>query len=215
MKIRCPRCEKKLSVPDKYAGKAIRCPACNRGLKVPKPQTAVAGDSGLDLEGLAALEAQTTQMSEEERTDAEEAMQGAVEAGDGLFRVCPSCNVKVRADDPTVEVLCSHCWKPIPATAGGELAGKTRRKQKTVSATGAGGFYSELASSVMYPVPALSSLMTAAGIAFLAALLPVVVMTAGAQLMEQGNVGTEHNLAVAEVACEESRVLEQVEHHSP
>jgi len=200
MKLRCPRCEKKLSVPDKYAGKTIRCPACNRGLKVPKPQTAVAGDSGLDLEGLAALEAQTTQMSDEERAGAEEALQSAAEAGEDLLRVCPHCNAKVKADDPGVEILCSHCWKAIPATAGGELGGKVRFKRKTVSATGAGGFYSELAASVTYPVPALSSLMTAAGIAFLAALLPVVVMTGGAQLMEQSAVGTEQGVQQADLS---------------
>jgi hypothetical protein len=200
MKLRCPRCEKKLSVPDKYAGKSIRCPACNRGLKVPKPQTAVAGDSGLDLEGLAALESQTTQMSGEERAGAEEALQSAAEAGKSLSRVCPHCHVRVRADDPGVERLCSHCWKPIPATAGGEPGGKVRHKRKAVSATGAGGFYSELSASVTYPVPALSSLMTAAGIAFLAALLPVVLMTGGAQLMEQGNVGTEQGVQQADLS---------------
>ncbi len=198
MKLRCPRCEKKLAIPDRYAGKTIRCPACNRGLKVPKPQTAVAGDTGLDLEGLAALETQTTQMSDEERVGAEEAVQAAAESGESLFRVCPHCNARVQTDDPGAEVLCSHCWKAIPAAVGGELAGKQRTQRKTVSATGAGGFYSELASSVAYPVPALSSLLTAAGIAFLAALLPVVVMTAGAQLMEQGDVGTEKGVQQAD-----------------
>lgn len=201
MKLRCPRCEKKLSVPDRYAGKSIRCPACNRGLKVPKPQTAVAGDTGLDLESLAALETQTTQMSDEERTGAEEAVLAAADSGEGLIRVCPHCNAKVRTDDPGADILCSHCWKAIPGTGGGGgLGGRTRTARKAVSATGAGGFYSELASAVMYPMPALSSILTAAGIAFLAALLPVVFMTGAAQLMEQGNVGTEQGVRQADLS---------------
>lgn len=73
MKLRCPRCQKKLAIPDKYAGKAIRCPACSRAFSVPK-LTAGTGAameaSKLDLEGLAGLERASTEMDERELAEA-------------------------------------------------------------------------------------------------------------------------------------------------
>ncbi|MFQ5412804.1 MAG: hypothetical protein ACE5EC_10930, partial [Phycisphaerae bacterium] len=62
MKLRCPRCQKKLAVPDRYMGKAIRCPACNKAFNVPKSKSPWAGPIGnveLDLEDLAKIEAAT------------------------------------------------------------------------------------------------------------------------------------------------------------
>ena len=36
LKFRCPKCEKKLAVPEKLAGKAIRCPNCQTAVRTPK-----------------------------------------------------------------------------------------------------------------------------------------------------------------------------------
>lgn len=206
MKLRCPRCQKKLAVPDKYAGKAIRCPACNKAFNVPKAQASTAGpigDSALDLEGLAQLEAATSEMSEEERLEAERARdaEAADQPADPTMRTCPNCQNQTRVEDPHVEILCSHCWEPIPADADGAASGEKQSSgRRGMSATGAGGFYSELAGSVVYPLGALSSLITASGIAFLAALAPVAVMTAAANMMELENVGTEQGVQKADLS---------------
>ncbi|MBK8271423.1 MAG: hypothetical protein IPK83_25130 [Planctomycetes bacterium] len=69
-----------------------------------------------------------------------------------------------------------------------------------VTATGKGGFYTELAGAFAYPIPALSSILTASGIAFLAAMLPVAVITALSNLMEQSNVGTEEGVQSADLS---------------
>ena len=203
MKIRCPRCQKKLSIPDKYAGRGIRCPSCNRGITVPNLTAAVGGSVGhseLDLEGLAQLEAQTTEMSEEERTEVETTLAAKrAEESDDAGRFCPHCFYKCKVEDPHSEVLCPHCGKAIPAIASATSA-KKPRQQKGPGATGAGGFYTELAASVGYPLPALASLLTAAGIAFGAALVPVMVMTAAAELMQQSQVGTVEGVQKADLS---------------
>ena len=189
MKIRCPRCEKKLSIADKYAGLAIRCPACNRGFNVPKLAEAMASTGGgeLDLSTLAAAEARTTQMTEEELAAFQGSAAETVEPG---IRICPHCQSKVKAEDPTVEALCSHCWKSIPAVGTGGLGGKKVKSAREVNAFGRGGFYTEIGNAVMYPTTALGSIVTAAIVAFLAAVLPVVLLTGAANVMSFSNVGT-------------------------
>lgn len=208
MKIRCPRCEKMLSIPDKYAGKTIRCPGCNQAFKVPA-LTAALGAGGapkLDLEDLARLEQGGSQLTEEElaahATQEQAGIDAEAEAKLG-YRTCPHCRAKIKAKDPYVELLCSHCWKPIPAVGGsGSGLGGKKIKQTgvEVTATGKGGFYTELASAFTYPIPALSSILTASGIAFLAAMLPVVVITGASSLMEQSNVGTEQGVQKADLS---------------
>ncbi|MFQ5411694.1 MAG: hypothetical protein ACE5EC_05335, partial [Phycisphaerae bacterium] len=141
-------------------------------------------------------------MSEEDRLEAESALEaGRVEpAGDPTLSVCPHCHKQTKVEDPHVEILCSHCWKPIPALSGGAEAGKRPSGTRLISATGAGGFYAELAGSVFYPIGALSSLLTASGVAFLAALVPVAVMTLAANVMELENVGTEQGVQKADLS---------------
>lgn len=207
MKIRCPRCEKMLNVPEKYAGKAIRCPGCNQAFKVPALKAAVGrGGAGLDLEDLARLEQGGSQLSEEELAAHAAQQQSDIDAEADAkqgFRTCPNCKKKVKAKDPYVELLCSHCWKPIPAVGGtgSGLGGKKIRQGAVeVKATGKGGFYTELASAFAYPIPALSSILTASAIAFAAAMLPVVVVTGASNLMEQSNVGTEQGVQQADLS---------------
>ncbi len=202
MKVRCPRCEKKLNIPDKYAGKAVRCPACNQAFNVPKLAVAVGaagGRGGLDLEGLAALEAQTQQLSDEDRTALESAAAPG-EALDPTVRICPHCGTKVKAANATVDILCSHCWKAIPGQGGGGFESKKKVANKTITATGAGGFYAELFSSLTYPLSAIHSLAAAALIAFGAAIVPVAVMTALANTMEMSNVGTVEGVKEADLS---------------
>ena len=207
MKIRCPRCEKLLSIPEKYAGKAIRCPGCNQAFKVPALTAAVGGSGGggVDLEDLARLERGTSQLSEEELAAhaAQQAGEADAEAeARSGFRTCPHCQKKTKATNLNVDLLCSHCWKPIPALGeGGGLGRKAIKQASTeVKATGKGGFYTEIGSAFAYPIPAVSSILSASGIAFLAAMLPVLIITGGSNLMEQSNVGTVEGVQEADLS---------------
>lgn len=197
MKVRCPRCQKKLAIPDKYAGKAIRCPSCSKPFTLP----ALSGDASgrldatrMDLEGLASLERQSSGMERRELAAAEADIKAHAKAAAATAppneRICPNCNKRTRVDDPYVEVLCSHCWNPIPALVKG---GTTRHAGGLILAktTGPGAFYGELAGSLAYPIPAISSIATASVVAICAALAPVAVLTAMTYLMEQSNVGLD------------------------
>ncbi len=191
MRLRCPRCQKKLTVPDKYGGKAIRCPACNRAFSVPKA-TASTGRSldtaRMDLEGLASLERRSTELTPEELRESQSAIDlgiPAKRAASANMRTCPSCQKETKVEDLYAEVLCSHCWNPIPAMIKGEVWAP----RKTAVSGGPSSFYAELATSVVYPIPALPSLLTAAAIAIGAGLVPVAVMTVLAHVMQLGDVG--------------------------
>lgn len=199
MKLRCPRCEKKLSIADKYAGRAIRCPACNRGFTVPKLEQAAGPVSEIDLAGLAALEVGTQQLTEEEREQLEaERLQTPTEPG---VRVCPHCGAKVKAVDATVEILCSHCWKNIPAPqATSSYGGKKIKGLKEIGAFNRGGFYSEIGNATTYPLSALGSIMTAALVAFLAGVVPVVFLTGASNVMNFSNVGTAQEAEQADLS---------------
>lgn len=143
--------------------------------------------SKLDLESLAGLERASNEMDGDELAEAQ--AQVAAEKAEQAkvnpkVRVCPNCQRPTETTDPYAEILCSHCWQPIPALVKGETLAKTGRGRG-----GASSFYSELASTIAYPVPALASLASAAGIAIAAALVPVAVMTGLSYIMAQGNVG--------------------------
>jgi len=188
MKLRCPRCRQKLTVPDEYAGKAVRCPACNRAFMVPKPQAAVAvgePDAGLDLVAMAAMESQSGTLDGDSSSPAVDAPSPA--DVDPNVRVCPHCKKQMRTQDPNADVLCSHCWEPIPglASAAAQAAADRRRPRER------GGvlvFYSELASSLVYPFPAISSLATAVLFAIGAGLVPVALVTGVLRLIATGQV---------------------------
>lgn len=194
MKVRCPRCRQKITVADKFAGKAIRCPSCNRGFALPKPQAAVGADaeSGLDLQGLAELESSSELLSRKEMAKvraAEASEQGDKSAG----RICPSCHKSVRAADPYTEVLCSHCWQPIPALLKGgrvQVAVSAALARRRPPGEGSAAFYAELTSCLTYPLSAFGSVVAAALIAVAAGLVPVAVITGGLEMMHQYTVGT-------------------------
>jgi len=206
MKLRCPRCQHKLSVPDKYAGRGVRCPACNKPFNVPRIRTAEQGGpdrAALDLEGLASLEAQSSEMGAKELAAAQAVLrqQAAKAGGDRKVRTCPNCQKETAVDDPYLEILCSHCWSPIPALVKGSAPGKGPVSAgQTLRATRTGGFYAELSSCLAYPIPAMGSILTAAAAAFLAGLVPLAVMTGLSHVMEQGTVGTPEGVQKADLS---------------
>jgi DNA-directed RNA polymerase subunit RPC12/RpoP len=177
MKLRCPRCRQKLTVPDDYGGKAVRCPACNRTFSVPKVQAAVgsAAEPGLDLDDLARLESSGDVLSKKELAKSSAALETQKPRQESL-RVCPHCRKEVQAQDPHAEVLCSHCWHPIPAMVKGA---KPVAAAAIIARTDDGStvFYGGLISCLSYPLPALGSLFAAVLVAVSAALLPVALIT--------------------------------------
>ncbi|MFH1417557.1 MAG: hypothetical protein ABII12_04625 [Planctomycetota bacterium] len=194
MKLRCPRCRQKLSVPEKYAGKAVRCPACNCALQVPKLQAAIGGqvdDDGMDLGSFADLESQSTVLSRRELAKAR-AAEEKKRVDEATLRTCPNCKKQVHVEDPYADLLCSHCWEPIPALIKGRSASSAVSESRLAAkqGLGPGGFYPELATCFTYPVQALGSLITAAIVAIAAGLVPVAVMTGATRLMAQSSVGT-------------------------
>ncbi len=204
MKLHCPRCEKKLSIPDKFAGKAIRCPACNRAFNVPKPQVALSGPGGaaVDLENLAALERGSSQMGEEELAGAKMADHSKAKAKPGE-RTCPQCNKITEVQDIYVEILCSHCWTPIPGVSVGDGydVGDTKLVgYKGSIATGSVTFYNGLATAMAYPIQAIGSLLVAVLVAIGIILLPVAMMTAVGQTAEQSAVGTIEGVKQADLS---------------
>lgn len=205
MKLHCPRCEKKLSIPDKFAGKAIRCPACNRAFNVPKPQVALSGPGGaaVDLENLAALERGSSQMGEEELAGAKMADHSRAKAKPGE-RTCPQCNKITQVQDIYVEILCSHCWTPIPGVSVGDGydVGDTKLVgYKGSTATGTVTFYNGLATAMAYPIQAIGSLLVAVLVAIGIILLPVAMMTAVGQTAEQSAVGTVEGVKQADLSA--------------
>jgi len=204
MKLHCPRCEKKLSIPDKFAGKAIRCPACNRAFNVPKPQAALSGPGGpaVDLENLAALERGSSQMGEEELAGAQLHSKARPKAKPGE-RICPQCEKVTPSQDIYAEILCSHCWTPIPGVSVGD--GYDTGDTKLVGYKGSVGqssvsFYNGLATAMGYPVQAIGSLLVAVLVAISIILLPVALMTAVAQATEQSAAGSAAGVKDADLS---------------
>lgn len=201
MKLRCPGCQKVLNVADAAAGKAVRCPGCNRAVRVPQKaaEPAVAATRGVrstvDLDSLAQLESRSAQLGQEElaAVQSELAAKRAATAAP-TSRVCPKCKKETPVKDPRVEVLCSHCWEPIPGiasddaydTGGARLVG-----HHGGGAEGTTRFYDGLASALAYPGPAIGSILLVVVIAMGSIFLPVGLMTAMAAATAQSEVGKE------------------------
>ncbi|HVP12780.1 MAG TPA: hypothetical protein VMV94_16515 [Phycisphaerae bacterium] len=204
MTLRCPRCRQKVTVPDKFAGKAVRCPACNRAFAVPKLQAAVGrseNDSDLSREDLAKLESSSEVLSKRELNKIRS--HPPADADDsGSVRVCPNCKKEVLGKDPYAEVLCSHCWQPIPALIKGSKSGAAFAaiKARRAATEGPAVFYAELTSCLTYPLPALGSVFTAAVVAVAAGLLPAAAITGGIRLMAQYAVGSTQGVAKSDLS---------------
>ncbi|MEM7625999.1 MAG: hypothetical protein AAF333_10255 [Planctomycetota bacterium] len=107
IKFRCGNCQKKIGVPEKYAGRAIKCPGCETRLSVPKPpepepEAVSALDDALpDLAGLAALEAAAAPAA---------AVGGGLKQIEAPGRTCPSCGAAV-SDKAVICISCGHSFK--------------------------------------------------------------------------------------------------------
>lgn len=191
MKLRCPRCQSKIAVPDEWAGRNIRCKGCNKAFRIPRPSQTIAPartDAGLNLEDLASLERGTAAMDEREVKE----LSGQLPVHESstpepTSRTCPHCNKEVTLKDPYVEALCSNCWQPIPALVKGKPVdpafSTSFRSEPEV------GFYSGLTSAFSYPFGASGSLITSVVAAVGVILLPVAGAVGIAFAVEQGKAG--------------------------
>lgn len=194
MKLRCPRCQSRIVVPEEWAGRTIRCRGCNKAFRVPRPTRTIAptrADAGLDLEDLAQRERSTQELDPRQAAELKRAAPPpAAEPAPSrpTVRVCPHCQKEVTIKDPHVEVLCSNCWEPIPALVRGaeatkEFAATHIRPSRQLD------FYGGLASVFTYPFGALASLLAAMLVGIGIILLPVALYVGIARTVEQGSSG--------------------------
>src|SRR5215831_13336163 len=59
MELLCPNCQKKLTVPEQYAGQLMRCPLCQGTFTVPAMPSTVAAEGAEPFGGLAPAKAET------------------------------------------------------------------------------------------------------------------------------------------------------------
>ena len=186
IKLICKRCNKKISVPDDWAGRYVRCAGCNLPMKVPVPDDGPPPPKHGLLDQLAEAESgpRTAEAGEAAPTftriprpsEADEA-----EARKPERRVCPHCGKPVTATDPSASVLCSHCWQPIPPVGADQQAEEAEAVYERVRAMEKGhatdeGFYSQVGSVFMYPIRALNQILLAAAVGTLPLALILWVM---------------------------------------
>ncbi len=115
VKIRCPECEKGLTLPDKARGRAVRCPSCGGKVNVPggpaksggprrKRSESPSPSGGADVEDMLA------RMDLSRVEDAE-------------ARICPRCGAEAREDD----VECDKCGVDLET---GQLSARKKKLKK-------------------------------------------------------------------------------------
>ena len=117
VKVRCPECQKVLTLPDQARGKTARCPDCQGRVPVPgakkKPATA------RPKAAAAARKPARAEVTEEELF----ANMDLSRVEDHKVRVCPKCGVPVDEED----IECPKCGVTI---ATGRLSAERQRKKE-------------------------------------------------------------------------------------
>lgn len=116
IKFRCENCQKKIGVPDEYAGKQVRCPQCKDTLRVPEPELQLAAAeepapiwSDELLQGVG----QEEQSPPMQLAPAEPAAPVKPKMPRFDERICPRCSQgNVRDTD-----FCVHCGCPLKKIA--------------------------------------------------------------------------------------------------
>lgn len=111
VKIRCPGCEKVLTVPDTARGKAVKCPSCSEKVSVPAAKDAPTSKTAKTKKS-AAPDSESSLMSFD-----------LSKAEDADARVCPKCGYDMTyLDEETTE--CPECGTDIATGGLGEKARK-------------------------------------------------------------------------------------------
>ena len=109
LKFRCSICDKKIGVPDEYAGKKVKCPQCTNPVVVPEPEPQAQPDLPVD----SAPDSIWT-----------DDLLAPPEPDPGQYyptdeNTCPQCNASMALDDNS----CPDCgYTPVPISTGGSRA---------------------------------------------------------------------------------------------
>lgn len=114
VKVRCPECEKVLTLPDQARGKTAKCPSCQA--KVPVP-------GGKKKPAQAAAKSASKKPQREETEDELFANLDLSRAEDQKSRVCPKCGVPVEEDD----IECPKCFVNLST---GRLSAERQKKKE-------------------------------------------------------------------------------------
>ncbi len=123
VKVRCPECEKVLTVPDEARGKAVKCPACSGRVPVPRGQKS----SGPKRQKAAAGAAKTRKPARSAAPEDEDALFANLDlsrAEDRSTRVCPRCGIQVDEED----IECPKCG--VDLVTGRLSAEKLAKKER-------------------------------------------------------------------------------------
>ena len=124
VKVKCPSCEKVLSVPDAARGKAVKCPQCETRISVPRDDDSV--DTGVKSTRSASTKSKPKPKQAAKVIDAEAALASfdMRRAEDTEARICSKCGFDMQYQDEE-DTECPQCG--FDSNAGG-LGAKARKK---------------------------------------------------------------------------------------
>jgi hypothetical protein len=173
-------------VPDEWAGRRVRCLGCNKVLLLPYPD-----EGAEELEDISGPVIDLSEMaSPSVLDDAEEPYfpdvsrqviaqkKPAKPAGEGATRTCPKCGRLTKAADAYSEVLCPHCWTPIPAMAGPGKPKATKEAAPEVFRLMSLGMAGSLPTAFPYAARAWPSLLPGMFLGLLGLVAPLIVLIA-------------------------------------
>ncbi|WP_373650400.1 hypothetical protein [Schlesneria sp. DSM 10557] len=123
VKVKCPSCEKVLSVPDAARGKAVKCPQCESRIAVPREEDK--GDSSVRTSRSAAAKSKVKKPAKALDSEAALATFDMRRAEDTEARICSKCGFDMQYQDED-DNECPQCG--YDSSAGG-LGAKARKKQ--------------------------------------------------------------------------------------
>ncbi len=113
VKVRCPGCEKVLTVPDTARGKAVKCPSCQERISVPAAKDAPPAKSAKTKKPAAAADSEESLLTFD-----------LTKAEDADARICFKCGYDMTyLDEETTE--CPKCGMDLST---GDLGEKARKK---------------------------------------------------------------------------------------
>lgn len=124
VKVKCPSCEKVLSVPDAARGKAVKCPQCETRISVPRDDDST--DSGVKSSRTASAKSKAKSKKPAKVMDSEAALAtfDMRRAEDTEARICSKCGYDMQYQDED-DTECPQCG--YDSSAGG-LGAKARKK---------------------------------------------------------------------------------------
>lgn len=141
IKFHCSICEKKVGVPEEYAGKLIKCPKCANPIKVPVPNLKTPAASDLNIPPENEAEPQTNTDPDQQYLSAEDDSSeqiwtddmfdnntvGLTDATDSTLETMHQC-LNCQADISPGSEFCTNCGQMLPGHSTPEspvVAGKS------------------------------------------------------------------------------------------